>query len=708
MYILPSAPDTITAYKEIAVIYDKSLPAHFNSLSAPEKVFVWLMKRASAPGNRICADQLNRYALASKDIFLALYTQRSQLSPANVSGIDIKQFIDEVKTFVVYLWSQHSQYFARESAEEKRTPAQLNLSTLTRENLVAACRALGLDKQYPDYAACIDFITDGTRETTLTVANDIDTSAINFYAPAMTEQDYAALDQQDKTRLSAYFDVIIDADGNRIPQCHTLSTQGRYAKELTVAVHWLKKAHYHAAQHPEYFDQHLVKSLELLVTFLTTGDEEYFRQHSIEWLKNSSRIDYNFGFIETYHDPKSYRGLFQAEATIKTVDMQTLNELLPSIEQQLPLPDAFKRSFDGPTPPANPNASINTKIFGMGALGPMATTAAYCLPNYDDIRATYGSKQIIYPATPSIGQVLNPTLYRSLSFLRDDAQWMAEHDPEGRLFEDLWNIHCILHETLGHGSGKLAHHTFVQGDPLIIGNTQYQIGDIIPVTHENLPELLGGYDAAIEELRAEIIALYVSITHLDALVQRGLLADWHYRIGKARLVYWLMYDMAKTALRRIVQQNDAATQVTDAHGLANCTITNYLIHDGGMSLEEETCIVDGTTYTVLGLRINDIDQCVASTTRLMQLVQQVKSTGDGQQAASLIDIYGKPINHRHMAILKQNLKAVAGDLKAVAFIEPHLVPVHDNDGIVVDINASWPQDFFEQCTQYAALGLEKD
>ena len=112
---------------------------------------------------------------------------------------------------------------------------------------------------------------------------------------------------------------------------------------MDVAHHWLSKAHEHAQKHPAHFDEHIPKSLAHMLVYLKSGDENDFKKFSIEWLKTNSRIDFNFGFIETLDDPLAYRGSFEADVTIKAVDMKKLNALLPALERQLPFPDAFKR-----------------------------------------------------------------------------------------------------------------------------------------------------------------------------------------------------------------------------------------------------------------------------------------------------------------------------------------------------------------------------
>ncbi len=705
--LLP-APAHIETFKEIAVLYNQDLPALYNALTPQERIFIYYIFRASLPGNTIAADQIHRDALAIKEIFEAIVDQAPALKKLHDEGntlvkpIKLGRFLQEARTYLVYLWSNHSHYFARESANEKRTPARLGLSTLTKENLINICTALEKPELVKKIEAVEKSLFDHTFEPTVTIPNSIEQSALNAYSPDFTEQDYLMLSPDERDMINAYFYVEYDGD-KRIPKVMPYSKNGKYSSELTIATHWLQKAHEHTQKFPKQFDAHLIKSLEYLIQFLETGDEEFFKQHSIEWLKSSSRIDYNFGFIETYQDPKAKRGAFQAEATIKSFDLVKLNRVLPKIEQMLPFPAGLKRQITTNSPTAMPNASMNTKIFGTGALGPMLITAAYCLPNYEEIRSTHGSKQIIYPGVKGLDALINPSLSHKLFYLPTDADQLEEIDPEYNFFNDLWDLHCILHETLGHGSGQLANHTFKQGDPLSICGKQYAVGDTIAVTHENLPELLLGHDATIEELRAEIIALYVSIKHLDDIIKAGFLTHWSQRIGKAELARWLLLHMANTGLLRIIQQNDDATEMAGDHARANCTIMNYLIAKNGLSLRQEQIEIDGTQQTILALEMLDMETSLDAVTKLMQDVQRIKSTGDGRAAQKLIDTYGKPLNREHLKLLKHNEKLITGDLKARVYIYPLFTPVTDENGTIIDINAEWPKNIFDQHKKYAAL-----
>lgn len=700
---LSPAPATIERYHEIATRYNDTLPDLYNSLSNQERVFMYYLFRAGLPGNRIAADQLHRHANDIIELCEHLYLHKDDKRIAQ-SG-DFTLFFEQLKTYLVYVWANHGQYFVKEHANEKRTPARLGLTELTFEHFHAVCTALDEQKLSTKLHELESSLFDQMHEHTLCIPNSIEHSAVNIYSHEFLEADYLALSPEDRAHLNAYY-CITHLEGKRVPTVHRYKIGDKYSDELTVSHFWLSKAREYALEHPEIFDHYIPESLTHLLEHIKTGCEDAFKRHCIAWTKTNSRLDYCFGFIEQYCDPKEFRGMFQAEVTIKSIDMQTLNSILPSIEAQLPFPKEWMRTNLHDLA-AIPNASINSIAVGSGELGPLSIVAAYCLPNYTDIRAEHGSKQIIYHTSKGLGSALNPELYQQLTFLTPEAQWRAQHDPEGTLSGDIWNVHCILHETLGHGSGRLDKHTFRAGDPMTIEGITYKIGDTLQVNNSNINEFFQGAGSALEELRAEILALYTSIFAYDTLAPVGLYKNWPQRIGKEALIEILILDMANTALNRLKNLSDGATNILGAHAQANTTIAHWLCDHGGLSLEAEQKTINGTTYTVLGYVIEDLAKTLELITELAIEVQRIHSTADGQALQKMLDTYGRSVRvPAHVSFLKQNQKAVIGDLKATAYIFPHFEPIFDAHGVIIDIHASWPADIVEQCLVYKELSMK--
>jgi hypothetical protein len=687
--------ENLRLYHEIAVHYHEGIEDLYKELTPQERVAAYFLYRACLPANRILTDQHHRHALVIVELFEHLYKHRP-----TVESTMGTEFFEEIKTFLAYVWSSHGQYFKREFAHNKRSPHKIGLTHITPQSLIHALKATGFEEAEKTVHEIADSLFNETIEPTLTVQGSIEKSAVNIYSENFTQKDYDALDKNTRGHVNAYYTI---DPITKQPHVRHYSAHDKYADELSVSMHWILKAHDWTKKFPEQFDTDFVESLALLAEYLKTGAEELFKAHSRAWLKTRSRLDYTFGFIEVYEDPLSTTGSMEAEITIKNYSLHVLTQLLPSLEKKLPVPEEFKRENMN----IIPNASINTQVFGAGDMGPLISTAAYCLPNYSDIRSKDGSKQIIYKARKSLAERMNPKLARKLLKSKEHVDWHKKHDPDYTLSLDLENLLTILHETIGHASGRLATHIFREGDPLSFGEITYKVGDTIPLTNELSAELLVGHYSALEELRAEIIALYIAVNHLDELVEKGFLTQWHTSLTRRDLISKIILQMTRAGMRRLLTQQDDASEVAGAHAQANTCIMNYLIDKGGIEIVIEDLQVNNTTYKVADLHVVNLGLCLTIITELMQRVQRIKSTGDRVDAQALMSTYAYPIRKDLLKIIKDNQKAVLGDLKGSALIYPFFTPLY-KDGQLYDVTMTWPQDFFEANILYSKLALSKE
>jgi hypothetical protein len=671
-------------YNEILVKQNKDCVTLYESLTPAERIFTYYMYRASLPGNLIYRDQCHRHTNDLIKVFKLIWqnqvTVRNLLPEAMATG-----FIKDCETYLVYLIANHGFYFCRESHHEKRLPKQIGLKYLTSDSLQKVLDLMTeiinpLQLSFP-INSLVDSVFNETYQLSCCVPKSITDSGCNIYQEGFTDKDFERLPTHEKTQINAYF----YKDGDQ-PRSQPYCIGGHYSQELRVCRDWLQLASNHSKQYPEYFDINLIESLDHMIRFLETGSEDDFILHSRAWLKSNSRIDFSFGFIESYQDPQSYRGFFQADCCIKSIDVSQINALIPHMEAQMPLKPEYKR--DPNNTQGLMNVSMDQKIFGTGSLGPADVTAAYCLPNYDYIREQDGSKQIIYSVGQSIGQLIDPQKSMKLMNLREQYEWKQANDPNDNLSADIWNLQCILHESIGHGSGKYSDHIVTK--KMIFKGQEYQVGDKIKVTQDLYNQMMLGYDHAIEEMRAEINALYISVANLPELMEIGLLSRWEH-LDQAFLIDQLILGMASTGLRRYIEQPDAAIEITSDNALANSTITFYLVMNGGLEVVEETVEVESDIYTVVGLKIKDRILTLQLIEELMIKVQTIKSTADGDLAQQLIKQYGKPIhNMNHLRNLKRNVKACVGNVKVTVELFPELIPCINNDGQIIDIEMKWP------------------
>ncbi len=721
--VLPPAPERVEHVKEILVKFNHEVVDLFNGLSDVEQAFVAMVYQASIPWYSFATDQIHRSSQDIIDILNDILKYQSEIKDAwnkewlNLEGVDeIDDFLAQIRQLLIYVFSNNGLYFLKEHADSKRTPARLGLSLITPNNLKAVLRCVhhkgcsdmifiaqhtgpDIDDIWNDF---VKFFFDGTFESTLTTDGSIANSAVNIYGPKgfpagdhrnFTDEDYKqflATNVRHNPLIHYYSVDYNEESGNR--EIFAESFHERYKESIKISIGYLSMALRLADDHREYFDEHMVACLGYLIDFLKTGDERCYDEYSIAWLKSKSRVGIEMGWTEVYYDPMGNVGFPQAEVTIADPEagLGAIIGMLPSIEEQLPLPPEFKRDVLG-SQAAFPNAEVRRQVFGIGGLGPLSSTAAYCLPNKSEIRSLYGTRQVIYPPGKNIQRQVNNDLTNKLFFLPERAGWFAKHDPEASILQKLWYVHVVLHETLGHGSGRVDKHTFVPEDDLTVNGITYEVGDQIQINEKNCSHFLRGYGSALEEMRAEIIALYTSLVHLDQIKACKLLGDWGDKLSDKELQEWLIFDMANTALHRMVQQSDTATEITGAHALANCTITNYLVDCGGIAYEVAPVDINGVVYDVVGIKIVDLDQSIASVTKLMQEVQRIKSTADGVAVEKLINRFGKPLNSKFMNILKGHQKTISGDLKATVVIPPHLEPLLGIDGNWT-VKSSWPED----------------
>ena len=688
----------MATYNEIYTLKETAVSDLFRDLPSEERVFIYLMSRAMIPFNRIHRDQNHCCSNEIIELFESLYHGRSSLDPALVADIE---------TYLVYLWTNHGIYFRGEDCDTKRTPVKLGLTHLTPENLIVAMEKLKLS---PLDERLFPVIFENGVDAEMVVPGCIEKSGNNYYGRGFTEEHYLSFPADVRNSINAYF--CLDDKGS--PKVEYYSTSGKYAIELHVAVFWMEKALYHIQRYPATFDGHFVKSLDLLIQFFESGKEELFKQHCIEWLQTRSHLDYTFGFIETYHDPKNTRGHAGGEVTIKTMDMQRVNPVLLALEQRLPHPPEYMRPIDNK---ATLNVSLNKMAFASGDYGPTRLYAAYCLPNYEDIRSVHGSKQIIYKSSESLEELLNPDLIKQF---RSTARqtFVDKYDPNNQILDDLWDLQVLLHETIGHASGKLHQHVFTEKTEFQ-GKT-YEVGDIIDVTDTNLSELLCSDQSSMEELRAEINALYISIAETDTLAKEGLCKDWIEKIGKVEFQKQCVIQMALHMFRRYRTQKDNMDDIRGSHARANAVITNYLLENGGIRIVDQIKSINEKEFHFLDIEIVDYEITFSRIKELVQLVQRIKSTGDGKGCRELFAKYTKyPVSIEQARVYRQygieKRLCLTGDVKIVARVYPNYKPILRSgqtrilpNGVeipcedeIVDVIEDTPQTIVEQNLEYA-------
>ena len=618
----------------------------FDDLSAREKTFLYLMTRAAIAGNVIAYQQSHRDA---DDIVRLL-----EGCFAHADGLDAP-VRDALHEYLKLVWIHHGQY--HHHTHHKFTPPNLTPEMLS----LAASNALTRGARLPQQPSeAIEEMLERLRpsifdadyepvQTNQSAGVDIvATSAVNYYDPGVTKADVDALPEW-RERLNVRF-----ARRTHGVVAELFKIGGVFGRELETISHFLTLA----APHAENDEQRA--AIRSLLEFYRTGDEKYFREHMIHWLKSDAHVDYLNGFIESYLDPRGVIAQFEANASFQAGGgtIAKIAENAPYFERKMPWPDQYKR-----TDVSRPVATIVNVVIETGDAGPVSP-AAYNLPNYNDIRRDYGSKNVILHNVENTRAegIENAVVHEFFLPEYRDAVLALSHSLTRPL-------KVYLHEIIGHGSGR--------PDPAL--------GNMDPRSR------LGRVYSALEEARADLVALYhigdpklAEIGAYDASM-RDIVVETAY-------VSYLQGWMAR--LDRV-----EGLEVREAHDRGHHAILMWLVRGGDRrrNYGVEVISADGDYF----VRVTDTDRAHEGVGELLSRLQVIKSTGDGDAAHRIFDEFGTQLDPKwkaNIAARRERLKLP----KLKAFVFPHLTPVMRGNEIV-DVRLAYDEDLTAQQLRFRRL-----
>jgi dipeptidyl-peptidase-3 len=634
---------------EILIIKDyNNYEKIYNKLNFEEKYIVYHLQNASYLTNYLYMDQVNyltiKYYKCVKYLVNKYIIKMYQKDDYDV------QFLNQLFYLFNYLHMNNGQYLKWKHYNEKFTPETLGLNLLTVDRFK---KELENTKYYNFIIQYGAELFDKNIDPTLNT-DKIETSANNFYAKGLTTDQIIKLG-----------DASINGYVNQDLKVEINCAKGRNSNIFLKIIKCFNNIKV-VLNKSNNFSQEFKNSIDLLIEYLTDGNEEKYKEHSKEWLKITDTMDYSFGNIETYMDPLGHKGSYQAEVLYKTKNMNDLSNTIKKIELLLPYDDKYKILDNKKVY----NTSIAYQMFGGAFNYVISSVSAYCLPNYDEIRQTFGSKQIIYDNKENMREIINKKKWIYNFFTEEEELWHNKWDPDYKIIKWIWTVQCILHETIGHGSGKIL------------------------VAYKDLNRLLFGYEQALEELRAEIIALYGSVYHYDDLSN---MFENFKNIPKEEIIKKLITRICYTGLLRLTQQSNPKTimnnnkeciEVQGEHSLANVTIMNYLIKNKGIKIVK----YDMNDRHVIAIDIDDYDKCLLYIKKLVIKVQTIKSTGNGIKVKKLIETYGRYVEKAIYDQLIINDRKVINGTEATAYLKPILVMDKSNN-----INMYICDNFAEQC-----------
>jgi dipeptidyl-peptidase-3 len=465
----------------------------------------------------------------------------------------------------------------------------------------------------------------------------------------VTEADLDRVEPSFKDRLNVRY---AKKNGVIVPEVYKIG--GLYGREIETIVHFLELAVPYASSAEQK------KSIEVLIEYYRSGNEDDFRRHTIHWLKSDGDVDYLNGFIEVYLDPRGIIGQFEANVNIKAGD-GLIDELADNalyFERRMPWPDKYKRDQIN-----RPVANVVNALIETGDAGPISP-AAYNLPNYNDLRRDHGSKNVILH---NIEYAWSKELHEKTV----DEFYLPEYRENVKLYERSITrpLEVYMHEIIGHGSGQ-------PDDKL----------DHDPRT------LLGRVYSALEECRADLVALY----HIadPKLIELGA-----FTLREQKAIVETSYI---TALQGWFSRFDRVPDliVREAHNKGSHTIFSYLLESGGDENNDfgVEVIEKGGDYFV---RLNDLESIRNGIADLLRKIQIIKSKGDREAAEKLFDRFGTQLNPEWKANVtarKQKLNMP----KIKSFVFPRLKPVLA-DGELVDVEIHNDEDLTAQQLRFSRL-----
>jgi dipeptidyl-peptidase III len=494
---------------------------------------------------------------------------------------------------------------------------------------------------------------EGAKRVNLT--RDIDNvleSANNFYegvTEAEVEAFYARLMKKDDPQPPLYGlnSKLMKENGEVIEKPWKVG--GMYTEAIEQIVFWLEKASEVAENKQQK------KAIDLLIKYYETGDLKDFDAYNIAWVKDTaSVVDMVNGFIEVYGDAIGYRGSYESVVSIKDFEasarLSALQDNAQWFEDHSPLQEEHKKEKV---------TGISYKVINVvseaGDAAP-ATPIGINLPNSPWIRKEHGSKSV------SLGNIKDAYTKGSSGGALEEFAYDEEEIERSKKYSTLAaNLHTALHEVIGHASGQL--------NPGV-GNPS---------------ETLKTYASALEEARADLVALYFLMD--EKLVDIGVMPSLE--VGKAEYDSYIRNGLF-LQLRRLKE----GEEIEEAHMRNRQLVAGWAYEKGKPENVIERKQKNGKTY----FEINDYEKLRGLFGELLKEIQRIKSEGDLAAGEHLIETYGVEADQELVKEVKKRY-AKLENAPYSGFIQPRLVAQKDGDEIT-DVRIEYPDNFVEQMMRY--------
>jgi len=615
----------------------------FDKLSIRQKTFIYHLSEAALAGRDIIYDQHCKHNLAVRKTIEAIHnTYKGDKSTA------------DWKAFEVYskrVWFSNGIHHHYNEVKILPDFSKAYFSSLLQASDAAALPMPVADIQYTLVPVIFDPKVMPKR-TSKDGPDVVLNSSVNFYEGVTAKE----VDKfyEDKLKIAGKFPPLFGLNSKLVKDEGMLKeivwkSGGMYGPAIDKITENLEKAI------PFAENAQQKKALGLLVAYYKSGDLKTFDSYNIEWVKDTeSTIDVINGFIEVYHDPKGYKGDFEA--------MVQYND--PEATQKMAIVSKNAQYFEDNSTIAATHKKkevigvsyrvINVAMEG-GDCAPN-TPIGVNLPNSNWIREI-GSKSVslnnIENAYNQVGGALA---------LQEFANDPTEIKYAKKYGEACGKMHTALHEVIGHASG--------------------QMNPGVPEPNVTLKH----YSSTLEEARADLVALYFMPD--PKLVAWGLLPD-----AKA---YMAEYDnYIRNGLLQQLRRLPAGADIEEDHMRNRQLVAAWAFEKGKADNVIVKNMRNGKTY----YDIRNYAKLRVLFGQLLAEIQRIKSEGDYKSAEALVEAYGVKTDKATGAEVKTRYAALP--TKAYSgFVQPKLVAQKDAQGNIIDVKVEREFDFVKQMLRY--------
>jgi dipeptidyl-peptidase-3 len=619
----------------------------FEELEIKQKELVYYLSQAALCGRDILWDQNGEYNLVIRKTFENIYKSYS----GNRNTEDYKNFLIYLKR----IWFSNGIYhhystdkilpgftkdYFTELINNSDKAGFPNLPGKSVDQTIGVLIPVIFDKDISNKKVCQDTSKDMVENSSVNFYKGVSQKETEvYYETKKNPEDPKPISFGLNSRLVKENGVV----GEKVWKSGEL-----YGPAIDKIIFWLEKA-LTVSENPVQ-----AALIGKLISYYKSGDLKTWDEYNIIWVKDTSRIDFVNGFIETYSDPMGLKATWESVVNFKDIEATKRTETIAAnaqwFEDHSPVDSRFKKQQV---------KGISAKVITVAMLGGDCyphTPIGINLPNADWIRKEFGSKSVtLENITYAVDQAdLGTGFIEEFSYDSNEVDLVKKY---GSISD---NLHTDLHECLGHGSGQL-----------------------MPGVSS---DALKNYSSVLEETRADLFALYYIMD--PKIVELGLLPSAD--AAKAQYITYITNGIM-TQLKRIKPGDN----IMQAHMRNRQLISKWCYEKGASENVIEKIVRNGKTY----FKINDFEKLKNLIGQLLAEVQRIKSEGDYEAGKNLVEKYGVIVDRElHTELLerygKLNLSPYMG------FVNPEYEVVQEN-GKIKDIKVKYTENFEAQMLRYS-------